>query len=145
MPEPDTSALDALRDEKGIIIAPNHITSLDALFVITRLPNIVCIMKAKLWDSPVFGGGSRLAGYLRNDNSSSMFRKASVLPSSHRMFARPSCSVRRAEVIAELQMSISGRAERKLAALSAEKRKPAVDVSLVLIRGKPICDALRIP
>ncbi len=74
---PDLKALDALREEKGIIIAPNHITSLDALFVISRLPNIVCIMKAQLWDNPVFGGGSRLAGYLRNDLTSAMFRKAS--------------------------------------------------------------------
>lgn len=74
---PDLQALDALRHERGIIIAPNHITSLDALFVISRLPNIVCIMKAALWDSPVFGGGSRLAGYLRNDLTSAMFRKAS--------------------------------------------------------------------
>ena len=74
---PDLKALDALREEKGIIIAPNHITSLDALFVISRLPNVVCIMKAKLWDNPVFGGGSRLAGYLRNDMTSAMFRQAS--------------------------------------------------------------------
>ena len=74
---PDLKALDALREEEGIIIAPNHITSLDALFVISRLPNLVCIMKAKLWDNPVFGGGSRLAGYLRNDMTSAMFRKAS--------------------------------------------------------------------
>lgn len=74
---PDLRALDALRGERGIIIAPNHITSLDALFVISRLPNVVCIMKAKLWDNPVFGGGSRLAGYLRNDMTSAMFREAS--------------------------------------------------------------------
>lgn len=74
---PDLKALDLLRDQKGIIIAPNHITALDALFVISRLPNVVCIMKADLWDSPVFGGGSRLAGYLRNDMTSNMFRKAS--------------------------------------------------------------------
>ena len=74
---PDLKELDKLKNEKGIIIAPNHITALDALFVISRLPNVVCIMKASLWDSPVFGGGSRLAGYLRNDNTSSMFRKAS--------------------------------------------------------------------
>ena len=67
---PDLKALDSLREEKGIIIAPNHITSLDALFVISRLPNIVCVMKANLWDNPVFGGGSRLAGYLRNDLTS---------------------------------------------------------------------------
>ena len=74
---PDLKALDVLRDQKGIIIAPNHITALDALFVISRLPNVVCIMKSELWDSPVFGGGSRLAGYLRNDMTSAMFRKAS--------------------------------------------------------------------
>ena len=73
----DLRPLDRLREEKCIIIAPNHITSLEALFIISRLPNIVCIMKASLWDNPVFGGGSRLAGYLRNDNTSAMFRRAS--------------------------------------------------------------------
>lgn len=74
---PDLKALDALRDQKGVIIAPNHITALDALFVISRLPNLVCIIKANIWDSPVLGGGARLAGYLRNDLSSAMFRRAS--------------------------------------------------------------------
>ncbi|MEO8630053.1 MAG: lysophospholipid acyltransferase family protein [Betaproteobacteria bacterium] len=73
----DLSALDQLKGERGIIIAPNHPSLLDALFVISRVPQVSCIMKAKLWDNPIMGGGSRLAGYIRNDSPLNMVRQAS--------------------------------------------------------------------
>jgi len=63
----DLSALDALRDAPPMIIAPNHPTRLDALMVISRLPNIVCVAKASLIDSFLMGAGARMAGYIRND------------------------------------------------------------------------------
>ena len=63
----DLSALDALRDEPGLVITPNHPTLLDALLVISRLPRVVCITKASLWENPALGAGARLAGYIRND------------------------------------------------------------------------------
>ncbi len=63
----DLRALDALRDDGGIIIAPNHPTMLDAVMILSRLPRIVCISKAELWDNPLLGGGMRMAGYIRND------------------------------------------------------------------------------
>lgn len=63
----DLGALDALRHERSIIIAPNHPSMLDAVMVISRLPHIVCIAKAELWDNPLLGGGMRMAGYIRND------------------------------------------------------------------------------
>jgi hypothetical protein len=59
----DLSPLDALRGERGVIIAPNHPCLLDAVLVISRLPGVACIMKAQIWDNPVLGGGARLAGY----------------------------------------------------------------------------------
>ena len=72
----DLSALYGLRGRGGIIIAPNHPCLLDALFVISRVPNVGCIMKAPIWDSPVLGGAVRLMSYIRNDSPLSMVRQA---------------------------------------------------------------------
>jgi 1-acyl-sn-glycerol-3-phosphate acyltransferase len=63
----DLRALDSLRDEGALIIAPNHHSLLDAVLVISRLPRVVCITKASLWDNWFLGGGIRLASYIRND------------------------------------------------------------------------------
>lgn len=72
----DLSALDALSDEPGLIIAANHPGLLDAVLIISRLPRVVCIMKAELWDNIFLGGGARLAGYIRNDSPMNMVRLA---------------------------------------------------------------------
>jgi 1-acyl-sn-glycerol-3-phosphate acyltransferase len=72
----DLSALDALRGETSLIIAPNHPSLLDAVLVISRLPRVVCIMKAKIWDNLFLGGGARLAGYIRSDTPVNMVRLA---------------------------------------------------------------------
>lgn len=63
----DIRALDVLRDAGPLIIAPNHPGLLDALMVLSRLPNVVCVLKASLLNNPLWGAGSRLAGYIRND------------------------------------------------------------------------------
>jgi 1-acyl-sn-glycerol-3-phosphate acyltransferase len=70
----DLSALDALRGQPGLVIAPNHPCLLDAVFVIAHVPEVTCIMKAEIWDNLVLGGGARLAGYIRNDSVTSMVR-----------------------------------------------------------------------
>jgi 1-acyl-sn-glycerol-3-phosphate acyltransferase len=70
----DVSALDQLKHEKGLILAPNHPALIDAVLVISRLPRVTCIMKAVLWDNIVLGGGSRLAGFVRNDSQPNMVR-----------------------------------------------------------------------
>lgn len=62
----DISALDELRDQGPMILAPNHPCLLDAVMVIARLPNVACIMKAALMKNPFLGGGSRLARYIPN-------------------------------------------------------------------------------
>lgn len=72
----DLSALDALRDEGPLIIAPNHPCLLDALMVLSRLPRMACIMKADIVDNVFLGAGARLAGYIRNDAQLSMIRQA---------------------------------------------------------------------
>lgn len=63
----DIGALDALRGAGPLILAPNHPGLLDALMVISRLPNVTCIFKASLMRNPLWGAGARLAGYIRND------------------------------------------------------------------------------
>ncbi len=72
----DLSAIDELRGEKGLIVAPNHPSLLDAVFVISRLPDIACIMKSGIRDNVILGGGARLAGYIRNDTAADMVREA---------------------------------------------------------------------
>jgi 1-acyl-sn-glycerol-3-phosphate acyltransferase len=72
----DFSALDSLRDDAGIVIAPNHPSLLDAVLVASRLPRVVCIAKSSIWHNPLLGGGMRLAGYVRNDAPLPMIRHA---------------------------------------------------------------------
>ena len=63
----DLEALDVLRDEPSLIIAPNHPCLLDAVMVISRLPNVACVLKAELMNNIFLGAGSRLARYIRNE------------------------------------------------------------------------------
>jgi len=72
----DIRALDALRAEGPLVIAPNHPCLLDALMVISRLPNLACIMKADIVDNVFLGAGARLAGYIRNDAQLGMIKQA---------------------------------------------------------------------
>ena len=72
----DFSALDALRDQGPLIVAPNHPSMLDAVMVISRLPNLACIMKSSIVDNVFLGAGARMAGYIRNDAQLSMIKQA---------------------------------------------------------------------
>jgi 1-acyl-sn-glycerol-3-phosphate acyltransferase len=64
----DVTALDALRGEGALIIAPNHPCLLDAVLLVSRLPNAVCVMKGSLHRSFLLGPASRLARYVPNDS-----------------------------------------------------------------------------
>lgn len=68
--------LDSLRSDRPLIIAPNHPSILDAVLILARLPDIVCLMKAPIWDNLFLGGGARFAGYIRNDPPLPMVRGA---------------------------------------------------------------------
>jgi len=57
----DLEDLDVLRDAPPLIIAPNHPCLLDALLVISRLPNVSLVLKTKLMDNLFLGAGARLA------------------------------------------------------------------------------------
>jgi len=73
----DLRSLDELRNSSPVIIAPNHPCLLDAVMVISRLPNVVCIMKASLMNNFFLGIGARLARYICNDSSIDLVVNAS--------------------------------------------------------------------
>lgn len=63
----DLREIDQLRDHGPLIVAANHPSLLDAVMIVSRLPNAVCVMKAALMDNILFGAAARLARYIRND------------------------------------------------------------------------------
>lgn len=63
----ELDAIDGLRDQGPLIVAANHPSLLDAVMIVSRLPNAVCVMKAALMDNLLFGAAARLANYIRND------------------------------------------------------------------------------
>lgn len=74
----DTKALERIaRDERALIIAPNHLALWDAVFIIARTGRAVCVMKKSILRNPVLGGGAMLAGYIPNDGMTRMIRAAS--------------------------------------------------------------------
>jgi len=72
----DLAALDALRGEGSLVIAPNHPSLLDMVLLASRLPDLACIIKAPLRANPLLGGGARLASYICNDPPLLMVRGA---------------------------------------------------------------------
>lgn len=72
----DLTELDALRDEKSLIIAPNHPSLWDAVMIVSRLPDVACVMKAAVINNIFLGAGARLARYIRNDSARQMIQLA---------------------------------------------------------------------
>jgi 1-acyl-sn-glycerol-3-phosphate acyltransferase len=64
----DLGAIDELRDAGPLIVAPNHPGLLDAVLIVSRLPNAVCVMKGALLGNFLLGPAARLARYVRNDS-----------------------------------------------------------------------------
>jgi 1-acyl-sn-glycerol-3-phosphate acyltransferase len=63
----DLGELEALKEAGPLIVAPNHPSLLDAVFIVSRLPNAVCVMKGSLLGNFFLGPAARLARYVRND------------------------------------------------------------------------------
>ncbi|MCM2327418.1 MAG: 1-acyl-sn-glycerol-3-phosphate acyltransferase [Lysobacter sp.] len=63
----DLSALDALRDQGPLVVAPNHPSLIDAVLVVSRLPDAMCVMKSSLVGNFLLGPAARLARYIPND------------------------------------------------------------------------------
>ena len=74
----DLTALDTLRGQPGLMIAPNHPSLFDAVIVMSRLPEITCILKATLLESPFLGGAAQWSAHISNDAGSNMIRQAAA-------------------------------------------------------------------
>lgn len=72
----DLSELESLRNAGPLVVAPNHPSMLDAVLMLSRMPNATCIMKASLSRNLFLGRGARLAGYIENTDPRSMVRQA---------------------------------------------------------------------
>ena len=72
----DLRAIDTLRGGPPVILAPNHPCLIDALLILTRHPNVVCVMKSALMRNVFLGSGSRLARYVPNDSSRQMVKES---------------------------------------------------------------------
>lgn len=72
----DLSELDTLRGESSLIIACNHPSLWDAVLIVSRLPDLVCVTKAEVANNIFLGGGARLAGYIHNQSPKQMIRQA---------------------------------------------------------------------
>ena len=72
----DLAAIDSLRGGPPVILAPNHPSLIDALLILTRHPNLACVMKGALMGNIFLGAGSRLARYIRSDTPRQMIKEA---------------------------------------------------------------------
>ncbi|MDR1995391.1 lysophospholipid acyltransferase family protein [Azonexus sp.] len=62
----DLAELDSLRHDKPLLLTANHPSLLDAVMIVSRFPNMVCVMKAALMNNILFGSAARLARYIPN-------------------------------------------------------------------------------
>lgn len=73
----DSTALATLEESPdACIVAPNHTSLWDVVFLVARMPRAVCVMKESILKNPVLGGGARLAGYIANDSRTRLIRKS---------------------------------------------------------------------
>jgi 1-acyl-sn-glycerol-3-phosphate acyltransferase len=71
----DLRAIDELRDGPPIVLVPNHPSLIDALLILTRHPNISCVMKKELLRNVFLGAGSRLARYIPSGQPRQMIKE----------------------------------------------------------------------
>ena len=64
----DLRELDKLKHEGALIVAPNHPGLLDALLLVSRMPDAVCVMKGSLLSYFLLAPAARLARYVPNDS-----------------------------------------------------------------------------
>jgi len=73
----DLTALDTLRG-MPLIITTNHPALIDVVLIGSRLPRMVCVLKAELLANPLLGGGARMAGYIGNNSTGNLIRQSAT-------------------------------------------------------------------
>lgn len=72
----DAHELESLAGTERAVFIANHPSLLDAFFIVSYLPNAICIMKSDLSWNPFLGPGSKLAGYIPNSSPHAIVRVA---------------------------------------------------------------------
>jgi 1-acyl-sn-glycerol-3-phosphate acyltransferase len=70
----DLRELDTLRGGPPVVLVPNHPSLIDAPMILTRHPNLVCVMKKELLRNVFLGAGSRLARYIPSGQPRQMIK-----------------------------------------------------------------------
>jgi 1-acyl-sn-glycerol-3-phosphate acyltransferase len=60
----------------GFILAPNHPAVWDAVFILSEVPHLTCILKSALLCNPLLAAGARLARFIPNDPPQEMIRRS---------------------------------------------------------------------
>jgi 1-acyl-sn-glycerol-3-phosphate acyltransferase len=71
----DLQALDTLRRGPPMLLVPNHPSLIDAPLILTRHPNLACVMKKELLRNIFLGAGSRLARYIPSGQPRQMIKE----------------------------------------------------------------------
>jgi 1-acyl-sn-glycerol-3-phosphate acyltransferase len=68
----------------------NHPGLLDATFILSQLPNTICIFKPRIMRNPVLGPAARMAGYVSGSNGVDVIREvAGLLSTGHSLLIFP--------------------------------------------------------
>jgi len=136
----DLSELDALHGLPAMVIAPNHPSMIDAALLLSRLPDLGCVMKAQILGNPLFGAGARSAGYIAHDPARSMLRAAvENLRAGHHLLLFPEGTRTQQLPINPLQRSVAVIAKRAGAQVQAVHIEAG---TAFLCKGWPL---LRVP
>lgn len=121
----DLSDLDVLSDDRGLILASNHPSLLDALLINSRLSNVVCIMKEQVLKNVLFGHGARMAGYIPNTSIRNIVNVAGEeLKNGSQLLLFPEGTRTRTATVNALQSTVAVIAKRT-----------GVDVQTILIES----------
>lgn len=67
---------DAVRQLRGRIVVSNHPGLMDAVFLVSKIPRAVCVMRSALMWNPCFFGAARMGGFIPNDRGAEMIRQS---------------------------------------------------------------------
>lgn len=59
----------------GCILSPNHPSIIDAVLIMSQVPDVVCVINSKLLANPLTSGVSNLCNFVRNDAPIQMMKE----------------------------------------------------------------------
>ncbi len=58
---------DGLAKRRGALVVANHPSLIDVVFIISWMPQALCVVKKSMWHNPLLMGVMRATGYIPND------------------------------------------------------------------------------